>query len=139
VAIDLGEAGDIHPKNKQDVGARLALAARRVAYAEPIVDAGPTHRAHRVRGGAMVVQFDHVGGGLVTRNDDGTVGGFAIAGADRKFEWADARIEGGAVVVSSRKVPAPVAVRYAWGNNPANASLYNREGLPAAPFRTDAW
>ncbi|MEO6527432.1 MAG: sialate O-acetylesterase [Gemmatimonadaceae bacterium] len=139
VIIDVGDEHDIHPTNKQDVGARLALAARAVAYGQRLVHAGPTHRSHSVRDRAMVVQFDHAGGGLVNRAAAARLGGFAIAGADRKFVWADARIEGNAVVVSSSQVPTPVAVRYAWGNNPNTASLGNRDGLPAVPFRTDAW
>jgi sialate O-acetylesterase len=93
-----------------------------------------------VRGDRVVVQFDHVGGGLTTRGGGaGAVGGFAIAGADRHFVWADATIEGDSVVVWSARVPKPVAVRYAWDDNPTRANLYNRGGLPAAPFRTDAW
>ena len=139
VIIDIGEAQDIHPRNKQDVGARLALAARHVAYGQPVEHAGPTHRSHTVRGKEIVVRFDHAGAGLVSRAPDGAVGGFAIAGADRKFVWADARIEGNTVIVSSPQVASPVAVRYAWGNNPTRASLYGRGGLPAVPFRTDAW
>ena len=120
-------------------GARLALAARHVAYGQSVEHVGPTHRSHSARGGEIVVQFDHAGGGLVSRAPDGAVGGFAIAGADRKFVWADARIEGNTVVVSSPQVASPVAVRYAWGNNPTRASLYGRGGLPAVPFRTDDW
>lgn len=142
VAIDLGEAGDIHPRNKQDVGARLALAARKVAYAEDLVYSGPTYVRHEVRGGRVVVRFQNLGGGLVARGatgDGGGPGGFAIAGADRRFVWAHAAIEGDRVVVWSERVPEPVAVRYGWGNNPDGANLFNREGLPAAPFRTDAW
>ncbi|MDB4883364.1 MAG: protein of unknown function acetylesterase [Gemmatimonadetes bacterium] len=139
VIVDIGEANDIHPKNKQDVGARLALAARKVAYGQSVEYAGPTHRGHTVHGGRIVVQFDHVGGGLVNRASGDVVGGFAIAGADRHFVWADARIQGSTVVVSSSAVTTPVAVRYAWGNDPDRASLANREGLPTVPFRTDAW
>ena len=139
VIIDIGEAQDIHPKNKQDVGARLALGARRVAYGEDVEYVGPTHRSHAVRGREVVVRFDHAGGGLVSHAADGSVGGFAIAGADRRFVWADARIEGNTVIVSSPQVASPVAVRYAWGNDPTRASLYGRSGLPAVPFRTDAW
>ena len=139
VIIDIGEAQDIHPKNKHDVGARLALGARHVAYGQPVEHVGPTHRSHVVRGREIVVRFDHAGGGLVSHAAGGAVGGFAIAGADRRFVWADARIEGNTVVVSSPQVVSPVAVRYAWGNNPTRASLYSRDGLPAVPFRTDAW
>ena len=140
VAIDLGEAGDIHPRNKQDVGARLALAARKVAYGHDVVHSGPVYRRHEVRDGRVVIEFDHVGGGLaVGRRGGGSLRGFAVAGADRRFVWADARIEGDRVVVRSDRVAEPVAVRYAWGDNPDAASLYNAAGLPAAPFRTDAW
>ena len=137
VIIDIGDAQDIHPRNKHDVGARLALAARRVAYGQPVEHVGPTHRSHVVRGSEIVVRFDHAGDGLVSRAPDGTVGGFAIAGADGKFVWAKARIEGSTVIVSSPEVASPVAVRYAWGNNPTRASLYSRAGLPAVPFRSD--
>ena len=139
VANDIGEEKDIHPRNKLDVGTRLALAARRVAYGQQVEHVGPTHRSHVVRGTTIAVEFDHAGGGLMSRANDGTVGGFAIAGADRRFVWADARIEGNRVIVSSPQVPSPVAVRYAWGNNPTKASLYGTSGLPAVPFRTDAW
>jgi sialate O-acetylesterase len=137
IAIDLGEANDIHPRNKLDVGARLARIALGLVYRNQLVASGPTYRAHTIRDGRVSIEFDHAGGGLVTRRTDGTVGGFAIAGADGRLVWADARIDGNKVVVWSDKVPNPVTVRYAWSNNPSTASLYNREGLPTAPFRTD--
>jgi sialate O-acetylesterase len=139
VAIDIGEASDIHPRNKQEVGRRLALAARKVAYGEAVEYSGPLYRRHRVRGGRVVVEFDHVGGGLVTKDQTAGVKGFAIAGSDWRFVWADAAIEGNHVVVWSDRVSNPVAVRYAWADNPQDANLYNKEGLPAAPFRTDTW
>lgn len=135
VLIDLGEADDIHPRNKQDVGRRLALAARKVAYGEDLVYAGPTYRSHQVRDGRVVLMFDHVGGGLEAQGVD--LRGFAVAGADGRFVWADARIEGDQVVVWSPAVPDPVAVRYAWADNPARATLYNTAGLPAVPFHAD--
>jgi sialate O-acetylesterase len=139
VTIDVGDAHELHPRNKQDVGARLALVARRVAYGQPVVASGPTYRRHTVRDGRVWIEFDNISGGLTSRAPDGTVGGFAIAGSDRKLVWAHARIEGDRVVVWSDRVPIPVAVRYAWADNPSTANLYNREGLPAAPFRTDSW
>ncbi len=159
VTIDVGEAGDIHPRDKQTVGARLALAARRVAYGEAVEHTGPVLRRSRVEGGRVVLEFDHAAGGLVARPRGGkaggapggppggppnearaaALGGFAVAGADRRFVWADARVDGDRVVVWSPRVPAPVAVRYAWGDNPDRANLSNRAGLPAAPFRTDRW
>ncbi len=139
IAIDVGDANDIHPRNKQDVGARLARVARRVAYGQTLVASGPTYRAHRLRGDTVIVEFDNVARGLVSRAANGTVGGFALAGADQRFVWAEARIVGDHVEVWSARVPAPVAVRYAWANNPDRANLYNSEQLPAAPFRTDRW
>jgi len=137
VTIDIGEADNIHPQNKQDVGRRLALAARHVAYGERLVYSGPMYDSMRVEGGAIRLEFDHVGGGLVVRSG-APLKGFAIAGSDRKFVWADAKIDGDTVVVWSDQVPEPVAVRYAWAINPV-CNLYNTEGLPASPFRTDDW
>lgn len=138
VAIDLGDPGDIHPRDKEPVGQRLARLARRIAYHEAIVAEGPSYRGHSVRDGRVFVEFKDVGGGLVSRSGE-QVHGFAVAGADRNWAWADARIVGALVVVSSPAVPDPVAVRYGWSNSPRATDLYNREGLPAAPFRTDAW
>jgi len=138
VTIDLGDPDDIHPRNKRDVGHRLALVARQVAYGERVPASGPTLRRHVVEGARIVLELDHVGAGLEARGASGRLGGFAIAGADGRFVWADARIEGDRVLVWSDRVAQPVAVRYAWANNPATANLFNRDGLPAAPFRTDA-
>jgi sialate O-acetylesterase len=139
ITIDVGEADDIHPRNKEDVGARLALVARRVAYGEPVLASGPTYRSHVMRGDTAVVSFGSVGGGLISGTGADRVAGFEIAGADRRFVWADARIVGNRVKVWSDRVTRPVAVRYAWANNPGRAELYNREKLPAVPFRTDRW
>lgn len=136
VAIDIGEADNIHPANKQEVGARLALAARHVAYGENLVYSGPLFRKFSVEGSRVRLHFDHAGGGLVAKGD--TLTGFAIAGEDRKFVWANARIDGDTVLVSSPQVAHPVAVRYGWAINPV-CNLYNQEGLPASPFRTDDW
>jgi len=137
VIIDIGEADNIHPKNKQDVGKRLALWALARTYGKKLVYYGPVYESMQVDGNRIVLYFDHVGGGLVARGNE-QLKGFAIAGADREFVWADARIEGDKIVVSSEKVPEPVAVRYAWADNPV-CNLYNKEGLPATPFRTDDW
>jgi sialate O-acetylesterase len=136
VTIDIGDANDIHPKNKPEVGRRLALAARAIAYGEPIEYSGPSYRSMEVKDHAVRLQFDHLGGGLVARGG-GPLKGFAVAGDDGRFVWADAAIEGDAVVVSSSKVDKPVAVRYAWADNP-DCNLYNKAGLPAPPFRTDS-
>jgi sialate O-acetylesterase len=137
VAIDIGDAADIHPRNKQEVGRRLALAARRVAYGEELVFSGPTYRSHEIKDGRLVIAFDHIGGGLAARGrSDGTLAEFAIAGADGRFVRAEAKVEGDRVVVWHEKVPEPVAVRYAWADNPEGANLVNAEGLPASPFRS---
>jgi sialate O-acetylesterase len=134
LAIDIGDAVDIHPKNKQEVGRRLALAALAQTYGKKIESSGPWYRSLKVSGGKIWLKFDHIGGGLVAKS--GKLNGFAIAGADKKFVWADAVIDGKTVVVSSPLVEKPVAVRYAWDINPV-CNLYNQAGLPAVPFRTD--
>jgi sialate O-acetylesterase len=139
VAIDLGQAEELHPRNKQDVAARLALKAREVAYGERVVSSGPTYRRHTMQGGRVIVELENLGGGLVSRARDGTIPGFAVAGADHRFVWASAKVEGNRVIVWSDSVAKPVAVRYLWTNSPTAPALYNREGLPVAPFRTDTW
>jgi sialate O-acetylesterase len=137
VIIDIGDAGNIHPKNKQDVGKRLALWALAKTYGKDVVYSGPIYKSYTIEGDKVVLSFDSIGGGLVAKGKD-QLEGFAIAGSDKKFVWADARIEGDQVLVSSPKVKSPVAVRYAWAENPA-CNLYNKAGLPASPFRTDDW
>ncbi len=137
VTIDIGDANDIHPGNKQEVGHRLALQARRLAYREKLVFSGPLYKGMKIENNRIRLFFTHTGGGLRAAGG-GELRGFAIAGADRKFVWAHAAIDGQTVIVSHPQVPQPVAVRYAWSINPA-CNLINREGLPASPFRTDAW
>ncbi|MCG3150524.1 MAG: hypothetical protein PCFJNLEI_04010 [Verrucomicrobiae bacterium] len=150
VAIDIGDASDIHPRNKVDVGHRLALWALKHDYGQPaLVCSGPLYKGVAVEGARIRVSFDHVGSGLIVGKKDGygpareVTGGiltrFAVAGSDRRWVWADAVIDGATVLVSSPSVPAPVAVRYAFATNPAGCNLYNKEGLPAAPFRSDDW
>jgi len=136
VTIDVGDSGNIHPKNKQAVGARLALAARAVAYGETLAHSGPLYESMAAAGGKLRLRFTHVGDGLVAKG--GKLTGFTIAGADRKFVPADAVIEGKTVVVTSPRAIEPVAVRYGWANDPT-CNLYNKAGLPASPFRTDDW
>ncbi len=137
ITIDVGEGDDIHPHNKADVGKRLALWALGTSYGRNITYSGPMYDSMATEGDRVRVRFRHIGGGLTTR--DGTpVKGFALAGGDRVFHWADAVIDGDSVVVSSSVVAAPVAVRYAWAGNP-ECNLQNKEGLPASPFRTDQW
>ena len=163
VITDVGEEEDIHPKRKEPVGARLALAARAIAYGERIVSSGPTFKRMTVRGNKAILTLDHVGRGLEARlvpdkdlakvqkagqpsvvysTPSGRLTqplvGFAIAGADRKFVWAHAVIDGGKVVVSSPGVEKPVAVRYGWADYPV-VNLWNKDGLPASPFRTDGF
>jgi sialate O-acetylesterase len=136
VIIDIGDAGNIHPTNKQDVGKRLALWAQAKVYGKRDIEySGPLYRKMKIDGGRAVVSFDHAKGGLTVKGG-GKVEGFAVAGADGKFVWANAEIVGDKVIVSSPLVGEPRAVRYGWADNPA-VSLTNRAGLPASPFRTD--
>jgi len=137
VIIDIGEAGNIHPKNKQDVGKRLALWALAKTYGKDVLYSGPTYKSQEIQGDKIALSFDSIGGGLVAKGGD-QLKGFAIAGSDKKFVWADARIEGDKIIVSSPKVKSPAAVRYAWADNP-ECNLYNQADLPASPFRTDDW
>ena len=138
VIIDIGEAHDIHPPNKQDVGKRLARWALACDYGIDVVHRSPLYKSMAKQGNRITITFDHVGGGLDT-SDVRQPLGFAIAGADRKFVWANAKIIAkDKVEVFSDEVPEPVAVRYAWADNPV-CNLQNREGLPATPFRTDDW
>jgi sialate O-acetylesterase len=138
VSIDIGDADDIHPRNKQEVARRLALCALANEYGRTdITYSGPLYQRMAIEPGRIRLYFDHADGGLVAR--DGPLQRFQIAGADRQFVWADARIDGDTVVVSSKHVPAPRAVRYAWADNPQGCNLYNGQGLPASPFRTDRW
>ena len=135
VAIDLGEWNDIHPDNKKDVGERLALAAEKIAYGENLVYSGPIYQSSKIEDNKIIISFNHVGSGLIT-NDGEEPGEFAIAGADKKFVWAKAKIGGDKIIVWNDDIKNPVYVRYAWSDNPVNPNLYNKEGLPASPFRT---
>jgi sialate O-acetylesterase len=136
VTLGLGEEKDIHPKNKQGVGKRLAMWALHDVYDRKGASCGPLPTSHEIRGKEVVVSFDHADGGLKAKG--GELKGFAIAGDDKNFVWADARIEGNKVIVSSKDVAKPKSVRYAWADNPV-WSLENGAGLPASPFRTDDW
>jgi sialate O-acetylesterase len=139
VTIDIGEAHDIHPKNKLDVGSRMARWALADVYGRKMIPTGPMFSKAKVAGPKLVLTFDDVGRGLRARDGD-RLEEFAVAGADRKWHWAEARIVGrGSVEVWSPDVPSPVAARYAFNNNPRHPNLTNDTGLPAAPFRTDDW
>jgi sialate O-acetylesterase len=159
VITDFGNEYDIHPTPKRPVGDRLALAARALTYGEKIVYTGPLYKSVKFEGNKAILSFDHVGGGLIAqelvptlqragqpgaawRVKEGSTGapliGFTVCGKDGKFQPAQAAIAGDTVVVTSDQVDAPVAVRYGWANHPL-ANLFNREGLPASPFRTDSF
>jgi sialate O-acetylesterase len=137
VTIDVGDPKDLHPHRKREVGERLALWALGTVYHQDGEYSGPLYKSVQFRGSEARVSFSHTGAGLVP-HPDGIVHGFALAGADHKFYWADARIEGNGVVLTSPAVTNPVAVRYAWGDSPV-CNLFNKDGLPASPFRTDDW
>jgi sialate O-acetylesterase len=136
VAIDVGDPNDIHPTNKKPVGERLALIALAKEYGKTVTCSGPVYRQMQREGSAIRLSFDHTDGGLAVHGEK--LAEFSIAGADRKWHWADAKIDGNQIIVSSPEVTDPVAVRYAWQSNPA-ATLFNGAGLPAVPFRTDNW
>jgi len=137
ITIDLGEWNDIHPLNKKDVGYRLALAAQKVAYHETsLVSSGPIFQSVTTDDNKIIINFTNTGSGLVT-NDNEEPRWFSIAGADKKFVWANAKIKGNTIVVWNDSIAQPLYVRYAWADNPANVNVYNKEGLPASPFRTD--
>jgi len=150
VAIELADAdkpNDIHPKNKKDVGERLALWALAKDYEKKITCSGPLYKSMTVNGSDAIISFDYVGKGLMvgekrgiepaTAVEDGTLKQFAISGEDGKWHWADAKIDGKTVIVSNDEVAQPVAVRYAYTMNPDGCNLYNKAGLPASPFTTD--
>ncbi|HEX8462459.1 MAG TPA: sialate O-acetylesterase, partial [Segetibacter sp.] len=136
VAIDLGEWNDIHPDNKKDVGVRLALAAQKVVYKEEdVVYAGPLYESFKKDQNKFIISFTNIGSGLVEKDGE-ELRNFAIAGADKKFMWAKAKIEGNKVIVWNDEITSPMYVRYAWADNPIDVNFYNKEGLPASPFTT---
>jgi sialate O-acetylesterase len=138
LAIDIGVPKDIHPKNKQEVGRRLALAALAQTYGEKIEYSGPLFESMKIEGSKIRLKFSHAAGLMSKSEDANAIPWFAIAGADKTWKWANVRIEGQEIVVWNETIAAPVAVRYAWADNP-KATIYNAEGLPAVPFRTDNW
>ncbi len=138
LAIDIGEAADIHPKNKQDVGIRLADAALAQTYGQPMEYSGPVYDSMKVEGNKVRLKFKHAEGLMSKAADPNAIPGFAIAGEDKKWKWASVKIEGNDIVVWNDEIANPVAVRYAWADNP-KATIYNAAGLPAVPFRTDTW
>lgn len=140
VAIDLGEPSGVHPPNKQDVGSRLALNALKIAYNKEVVNTSPLFSSMQVSGRSINIDFTNVGSGLIVKDRYGYVKGFTVAGLDKKFYWAKAElIDDHTVKIYSPQVENPVAVRFGWADNPGEWNLYNKEGLPAHPFRTDNW
>lgn len=140
VTTDIGDPKDIHPTNKQEVGRRLALIALRDTYGQPeTLASGPVLTNVVPRNNALMLSFSNIGSGLMANDKYGYLYGFEVAGADRKYHWARAAIEGNQVRVTSDAVPNPVAVRYNWTDNAEAGNLFNKEGLPAGPFRTDEW
>lgn len=141
VITDIGDANDIHPRNKRDVGFRLYRNALKVAYGKNIIGAGPVYKSMKVKGDKIILTFSNTGKGLAAKDgrQDGLLKGFTIAGEDRHFVLALARIKGKQVVVSSDQITNPVAVRYGWSDNPCEADLVNSANLLASPFRTDTW
>lgn len=139
VTTDIGDPDDIHPKQKKEVGERLAGEAMRMVYGQDmqVVSSGPRLKTYRIEGNRVILEFDQTGSGLVAK--DGPLQHFAMAGADKKFYWAEAQIEGNRILLTCKQVPAPAAVRYAWANSPVSANLFNQQGFPAEPFRTDDW
>ena len=139
-AIDIGDENNIHPKNKQDVGNRLALNALKITYGKDVVYTGPTYKSMKVDGKNVILMFSNIGTGLKINNKYDYINGFAIAGTDQKFHWAKAvLLNENSVAIHSDEVQSPVAIRYGWADNPDDLNLFNKEGLPANPFRTDDW
>ena len=139
VTTDIGDAHDIHPKNKQDVGRRLAAVALHNCYGQPVEYSGPVFQSMKVQGNKVMVRFTHTGSGLLAKDRYGYLRGFELAGEDHRFRYAKAYIEGDGIVVYQDSISNPVALRYGWADDAGDANLYNREGFPAGPFRTDNW
>lgn len=139
VATDIGDVWDIHPKNKQDVGKRLAAIALSRTYGKNQIDGGPVYKSMVTDGNRVILTFDNVGGGLMVKDRYGYVKGFEVAGNDKNFHYAKASIEANKIVVYCEQVKDPIAVRYGWADDASDCNLYNAEGFPASPFRTDTW
>ena len=139
VTTDIGEAKDIHPRNKQDVGLRLALLALKNTYQQNVISSGPMFQSMKIEGSKVTVTFSNIGSGLMTTNKYGYIKGFEMAGADQKYHYAKAHIEGDKVIVYSDNVTAPIAIRFGWFDDISENNLFNKEKLPACPFRTDDW
>jgi sialate O-acetylesterase len=139
VTTDIGESNDIHPKNKQDVGRRLAAIALNNLYGQPMEYSGPVFQSMDIQGNKIILDFTHKGSGLMVKDKYGYIRGFEVAGADQHFHYAKAFILNNKVTVSSEEVANPQSVRYAWADDAGEANLFNVEGFPASSFRTDEW
>ncbi len=139
VTTDIGNPKDIHPKNKQDVGKRLAAIALHNVYGENNVYSGPLYQSMKTDGNKVILSFTNVVAGLIVKDKYGYLKGYEVAGADKQFHYAKASINGNTVVLYNDSVSSPVAVRYGWADDAGDDNLFNKEGFPAAPFRTDDW
>jgi sialate O-acetylesterase len=139
VTTDIGNPKDVHPTNKQDVGKRLAAIALNNLYDKNRVCSGPTFKSMEIQGNQIIATFENTGSGLSTPDKYGYVKGFEIAGSDQKFYYAKAQIINNKVVIYNENVPNPVAVHFGWADDASDTNLYNKEGFPAGPFRTDEW
>jgi sialate O-acetylesterase len=139
VTTDVGNAKDIHPTNKQDVGLRLAAIALNNVYGKTQIYSGPTFKSQQIKGNQITLTFNNIGSGLAAGDNSENVKGFEIAGADKVFHSAKAIIKDNKIIVSSENVANPVAVRYGWADDDTEINLFNKEKFPASPFRTDNW
>jgi len=139
VTTDIGESTDIHPKNKQDVGKRLAAVALNNLYGQTMEYSGPVYQSMKTEGNKIILNFTHTGSGLLIKDKYGYIRGFEIAGKDQRFHYAKAYADGNRVVVYSDLVADPAEVHYGWADDAGDANLFNAEGFPAVPFRTDQW
>ena len=139
VTTDIGNATDIHPKNKQDVGKRLSAIALNNLYGQTMEFSGPAYESMKVDGNKVILSFTHTGSGLMARDKYGYLKGFEVCGSDKKFHFAQAYIVGNNVIVSNDEVEKPIAIHYAWADDAGDANLFNKDGFPAVPFRSDDW
>jgi sialate O-acetylesterase len=139
VTTDIGDTKDIHPKNKQEVGKRLAAIALNKTYGMNKEYSGPMYQSFVTEGNKIIISFQHTGSGFMVKDKYGYIKGFEVAGADKKFHYAKAFIDGNKIIVMSDEVEKPVAARFGWADDAAEDNLFNKEGFPASPFRTDNW
>jgi sialate O-acetylesterase len=139
VTTDVGNPNDIHPRNKQTVGKRLASIAFNNLYHIPMVCSGPTYKSMVINDDQVIVYFDDIGGGLMTTDLQGNINGFEIAGNNQVFHKANAIIEDDKIIISTKDINAPIQIRYSWKGDASKSNLFNKEGFPAVPFRTDDW